>query len=493
MCGGILNKRKSIAWASIIVSSIFTLVTMQNCGEKFKTSTESTSTGSTTQSSSETSQRTVASPVSDQTSNTQNCNSQSCPPQTTTPVRTPVVVPVPSPVVNPAPIPVVIEKQKIRIFILSGQSNMEGFSPLQTVPVSQLNLPENLDYYVGSQQKTVLGRDGNYIGPEVGLAAKISSLYPKDKIVFIKSAQGGTSLKHWVIGAENNKGELISGSGLLFTQLKASYDTVYAKYKSINSDVVLNGFFWMQGESDADEFGVIGEKYQSNLNRMLQQIQTSFTKAPDFKFVMGRIYRFQSKDQSGDFNYFRANEVFQKIRDVQDQIVSPNFPVLQISTDQFAMADFWHFNDKSIVALGQCMASSIFQSSSKNSCTPSGELSSAYELANYSDAAYDTASVEIKKFYKTYLHREPDYDGFRYYLFQNIKKSQSLSSIESTIKNSDEAYIRSLYIDFFDRIAPDQEGLDYWLNSLKTKSRDTVRASFQDICNQPTVTCRLKK
>jgi hypothetical protein len=38
----------------------------------------------------------------------------------------------------------------------------------------------------------------------------------------------------------------------------------------------------MQGESDADEFGVLGEKYQSNLNRMLQQIQLSFIKSPDF-------------------------------------------------------------------------------------------------------------------------------------------------------------------------------------------------------------------
>jgi hypothetical protein len=62
------------------------------------------------------------------------------------------------------------------------------------------------------------------------------------------------------------------------------------------------------------------------------------------------------------------------------------------------MFDFCHFSDKSIVALGQCMASSLFHSSTKKSCTPTGELSGAYESANYSDVNYDMAANEIKNF-----------------------------------------------------------------------------------------------
>jgi hypothetical protein len=171
---------------------------MQNCGEKFKASTELPSLDPSTvlfidpslqQKSIKSTKRSLM-PASNLAANGLRVQ--------------PVVLPVSNPVVE--------TKQKIRIFILAGQSNMVGYSPLQTVPASYLNLPEKLDYYVGAQQKKVLGRDGNYIGPEVGLAAKLVALYPKDKIVFIKSAQAGTSLRHWVIGAENNKGEFRSCS-----------------------------------------------------------------------------------------------------------------------------------------------------------------------------------------------------------------------------------------------------------------------------------------
>lgn len=109
-------------------------------------------------------------------------------------------------------------------------------------------------------------------GPELGLAERLSEMYPERTFFIIKCAWGGTNLySQWL--SPSSEGE----TGELYEQFVAYVETSIKYLVSKNYDVKLEGMCWMQGESDS--FLVeSSENYGENLNNFINDIRKKFSK-----------------------------------------------------------------------------------------------------------------------------------------------------------------------------------------------------------------------
>lgn len=142
----------------------------------------------------------------------------------------------------------------VHLFIMSGQSNMNG------------------------------------IKPEMTFRPALQNAFPGDEIVIVKDAADGRSIrlwyKNWKPAAENQAIEHPEeANGLL-------YDRLIGKVRKI-----LNGkkpntvtFLWMQGESDG-KAAASGTPYEESLRGVLAQLQKDIGR-DDINLVIGRINTF---------------------------------------------------------------------------------------------------------------------------------------------------------------------------------------------------------
>lgn len=86
----------------------------------------------------------------------------------------------------------------VKVFLLSGQSNMVGFGKISKILDSnsfQFSfpiIPRNPCTFLDCKTDTCVERFN--FGPEVGIAKVLSAAYPKDKIILIKAAWSGKGL-----------------------------------------------------------------------------------------------------------------------------------------------------------------------------------------------------------------------------------------------------------------------------------------------------------
>jgi hypothetical protein len=173
-----------------------------------------------------------------------------------------------------------------KVFILAGQSNMEGLGLVSGLsPVSQYVYPKVKMY------SSVWGlpafsfypvlRPGNpdadsaTFGPELGIAQVLTAVYPQDSFIFIKAAWGGTSLNDdWLHGQAYNWFRGIVGSAL---------DSIGTPARDS-----IAGMIWMQGEQDAC-FDTMAARYAANLKTfVVDEIRKDFG-LPSLPFVYGKI------------------------------------------------------------------------------------------------------------------------------------------------------------------------------------------------------------
>lgn len=164
--------------------------------------------------------------------------------------------------------PVVEEEisNKIQVVLMFGQSNMEGHTHsrylLNTVGTEKskeyvdgyddvkisyaCTISQNTSNYQFVPVKCGQGTSLNQFGPEVGMAEKINALNLKEKVYFIKFAQGATSLYNsWRSPSSKMTGSLYSFAiEYVNKQLKALEDMGY--YPEVKA------ICWMQGEDDSN-------------------------------------------------------------------------------------------------------------------------------------------------------------------------------------------------------------------------------------------------
>ncbi len=188
------------------------------------------------------------------------------------------------------------EGKKIKLFILSGQSNMVG----QGVSAE---LPRSLQR---GNERVLMFEDGkwqplrplrNFFGPEIAFGQAISRALRGETIGIVKQAVGGTGVLAWNPNWTKEKADL-TGDGRKGDLWKALTDKVRQGCNAADCEVM--GFVWQQGGKDMKNI-VTGRQYLANLTELVEGLRKE-TGESDLPFVLGS-YRFDgTPDDLTDFD-----------------------------------------------------------------------------------------------------------------------------------------------------------------------------------------------
>jgi hypothetical protein len=191
--------------------------------------------------------------------------------------------------------------QKLRIFVLAGQSNMEGFGtvvdaendPGSLVDVlsndeagewSEVGVPsdwtilDNAYIYFANNGDTLRtnvsvgqGNNPNLIGPELMFAHELDAYY-EDPILIIKTAWGGKSLAEDFRppSADGERGEYYDAMIETVQEISQNLDVEFPALS--NMDYEITGFAWFQGWNDGASDDFLNE-YESNLHHLVADVR----------------------------------------------------------------------------------------------------------------------------------------------------------------------------------------------------------------------------
>jgi len=203
--------------------------------------------------------------------------------------------------------------QKTKVFILAGQSNMDGRGNADLLSKEELaaldSAKERIQfYYKGTvnNMKEPLVIDGalgvtepwefvkkkfrlnKCFGPELFFGIELSKNYPDQEFLFIKRSQGGTSLygawnPEWSFEKAQTANE--ENKRKLFEDLISTIDTRLKKLPPKSYEIV--GMLWVQGESDSNTrlSTLPSETYGENLVRLIQKVRKHYN-VPEMPFLM---------------------------------------------------------------------------------------------------------------------------------------------------------------------------------------------------------------
>ena len=218
---------------------------------------------------------------------------------------------------------VTVKNSKTKVFLLAGQSNMDGRAKAsglskidrQRLKKSQKNV--TLYYNFGEGKPLDTTRVANHtakkfgaeylFGPELFFGIKMSEKYPNHKIVLIKRARGGMSL----YGAWNPDWTLEKATLIKEDKQPKLYSEFVEYSKNVLSKLTnyeILGMLWVQGESDSGKKGGTKprESYEYNLKNLIQNVRKDFNK-PELPFLMfqvgtGKVVKAMKKTAKEDKN-----------------------------------------------------------------------------------------------------------------------------------------------------------------------------------------------
>lgn len=157
-----------------------------------------------------------------------------------------------------------------RVFVLAGQSNMQGLGAVYQLKPWQKRTPPNVKFYTGGTRSPVPLVRGGRFGPEVNFAHQLARVFPKDRITLIKVAAGGTPITQWMPGTRNYRA--------ILTQVQHALG-----FSNNRVDAIL----WMQGESDATT-PHRANRYDGDLKRIISQLRSDL-RSPHSLFMIGEV------------------------------------------------------------------------------------------------------------------------------------------------------------------------------------------------------------
>jgi hypothetical protein len=262
-------------------------------------------------------------------------------------------------------------EKKIKVFILSGQSNMVGWGNSTELPDELRDGTENkLMFEEGKWQKLKPHKTTNEkqrerftmtefsFGPEISFATEISKAYPSETIGIIKSATGGTGILAWSPNwtkeqanrsNDGNKGDLYK---VLIDKVKAAQNA---------ADIEIVGFLWQQGGKDMTNLS-LGKEYFDNLNTMITGLRQDLN-LPDLPVFIGSAVVKSTLEQAEEDDFKKYMKirpglkyVFQAYFKAEEKI--PNVKVV-VAQDLEKHPKNVHYNTKGQLMLGQYFANAF--------------------------------------------------------------------------------------------------------------------------------------
>ncbi|MCA9272613.1 MAG: hypothetical protein KDA31_06165 [Phycisphaerales bacterium] len=251
-----------------------------------------------------------------------------------------------------------LDPAKVRVYILAGQSNMCGCDDVRNVAASWQDVVDDVMVYWGNDampgfMPLAPGTSGAscsnsapqfYFGPELAFGRELAALYPDDQCLLIKFAVGGTDLFALWTTPTGPNGEFPDG-GPLWIQLKQHIDDARADLAAMGYEHQIDGFLWMQGESDADK-QYRANAYNSKLTNFIASMREHTGRA-DMPFVLGRIRN-------------AGQPHAQKVRDAQVAVADADPNTCWFDTDDLPwLQDGIHYDEPSMLILGQRFADKL--------------------------------------------------------------------------------------------------------------------------------------
>lgn len=189
--------------------------------------------------------------------------------------------------------------KKIKLFILSGQSNMlgqglskelEGDFPEALVPNERILMYENGKWQ--PLQPLIIT-----FGPEIKFAHEMAKAWPNETIGIVKQSQGGTGIMAWIPQRTKDKTDYIGevNKGNLWIELTQK---VKDAQKAAPCETV--GFVWMQGAKDMKKIQT-AEAYLGNLDTLFSALRREVN-SPKLPIVLGSYRMNGLPDKIDDSN-----------------------------------------------------------------------------------------------------------------------------------------------------------------------------------------------
>lgn len=167
------------------------------------------------------------------------------------------------------------------VYLLGGQSNMDGRGSTSSLATSPVNLKQPQSdvafYYLQSGPLTTLRpltNSGTNFGPEITFGRSMADAYPSRQIALIKYSRGGTSLgTDWK-----------PGTGADYSAFKTTVTNGLAALSANGHTYRVSGMLWLQGESDT---GTNATNYAANLTSFIADMRSSY--GSTLPFVIGGI------------------------------------------------------------------------------------------------------------------------------------------------------------------------------------------------------------
>ncbi len=283
-------------------------------------------------------------------------------------------------------IPTLFYTQKIRVFVLAGQSNMNGFGYNKDLPN---DLKTFKDVYIfqgnsvpdgdlnGGIGKWELLKPGNgtgfktdgktntlsdRFGLELSFAKRMKELFPNDKIALIKYAREGTSIDSvaradfgcWDADFHGKNG--INQYDNFLKTVKNALSETDIDGNGKRDEIIPSGILWMQGEGDASYDEAIANRYYSHLKTSMNQMRAALL-TDDLPVVIGRI------SDSGKNEKGRVWNTGELVQYAQEKFVKndKNAAIVRSTKKYNYGNDPWHYDSSGYIDLGKNFAEEIFK------------------------------------------------------------------------------------------------------------------------------------
>jgi len=196
---------------------------------------------------------------------------------------------------------------KVHLFILSGQSNMAG------------------------------------LNPAASFTPAVTKALAPDKVIVVKSAQGGQPIRRWYKQWKPAKGRPVAGKPPYGDLYDRMMDKVRPAIEGKTPATVT--FVWMQGERDAKEMH--GEVYAASMRGLIRQLRTDMNRQ-DVNVVIGRLS-----------DCLNGKNHWDEVRAAQVEVAKTDPRVAWVDTDDLnGPKNGLHYNKEGYVELGKRFAES---------------------------------------------------------------------------------------------------------------------------------------
>lgn len=258
---------------------------------------------------------------------------------------------------------------EVDVYLLGGQSNMQGIGMLANLPDTiPKQIPNTYFYQDKTFQPMILGktktstRAGEF-GPEVGLAIEVAS--SQRPIYLIKYSASGMPLHHgwkgnkWVGGSPGKSRRnfypgLTSSDetqGQLYRQMVARFRAGLDQLRKEGHVPTVRGFAWMQGEQDSKN-KESATQYAASLKRLCERLSDDMKTIEPLAVAYGQVL--PHEPALSKFTYRSEIREQMTLADADSGHASRIVNAKMVSTDGFGvLPDTVHYDAAGQLRLGK--------------------------------------------------------------------------------------------------------------------------------------------